>query len=302
MTDHPELFTIGQLARTTGLSVRTVRFWSDSGLVPPTTRSDSGYRLYDATAVARLDLVRTLRELGLDLDTVRQVLCRRVTVAEVAEAHAAALDAEIRTLTLRRAVLRAVAQHGSSQEEMRLMHQLAQMSAQQRQHIIDEFVDQTFAGIDADAPGAHIGQAMRQLPARLPDDPTVEQVNAWVELAELVADPDFRRRVREMAVAGARGADQIEAQPLDLSQVPALVGPAVAEGTAPDSAAGQAVLARLLTGERTAAERHALADELATFTDRRVERYWELLGVLNGWPRREPSVPTYEWLIAALRA
>ena len=48
--------------------------------------------------------------------------------------------------------------------------------------------------------------------------------------------------------------------------------------------------------------RAQLADRLATFTDRRVERYWQLLGVLNGWPQRAPSVPAFEWLIAALRA
>ncbi|MBV9921057.1 MAG: hypothetical protein JOY78_09450 [Pseudonocardia sp.] len=45
----------------------------------------------------------------------------------------------------------------------------------------------------------------------------------------------------------------------------------------------------------------ALADRLAAFTDRRVGRYWQLLGVLNGWPQRAPSVPAFEWLIAVLR-
>ncbi|MFR9723708.1 MerR family DNA-binding transcriptional regulator [Streptomyces sp. MS19] len=45
------LLTIGGPARRTGLSVRTVRFWSDEGLVPPTGRSPAGYRLYDAAAL-----------------------------------------------------------------------------------------------------------------------------------------------------------------------------------------------------------------------------------------------------------
>jgi DNA-binding transcriptional MerR regulator len=103
VSDSRELYTIGRLARRTGLSVHTIRFWSDSGLVPPTDRSVGGYRLYDATAVARFDLVRTLRELGIDLETIQEILARRVTVAEVAEIHVRALDAEIRTLKLRRA-------------------------------------------------------------------------------------------------------------------------------------------------------------------------------------------------------
>src|ERR1043165_352044 len=52
-----EMFSIGQLARTTGLPVRTVRFWSDLGLVPPAGRTSGNYRMYDAEAAARLDLV-----------------------------------------------------------------------------------------------------------------------------------------------------------------------------------------------------------------------------------------------------
>ena len=64
--DDGELFTIGQMARRTGLAVKTIRFYSDSGLVAPSARSAAGYRLYDAAAYARLDLIRTLRDLGLE--------------------------------------------------------------------------------------------------------------------------------------------------------------------------------------------------------------------------------------------
>src|SRR6187551_2766103 len=103
-----ELLTIGQLADRTGLTARTLRFWSDEGAVPPADRSAGGYRLYDAAGVARVELVRTLRELGITLDDVRRVLDGRATVAEVAEAHVAALDAQIRSLKVSRAVLSTV--------------------------------------------------------------------------------------------------------------------------------------------------------------------------------------------------
>jgi DNA-binding transcriptional MerR regulator len=68
------LYSIGDLARRTGLTVKAIRFYSDRGIVLPTDRSPAGYRLYDIDAVARLDLVRTLRELGLDLPTIRKVV------------------------------------------------------------------------------------------------------------------------------------------------------------------------------------------------------------------------------------
>jgi hypothetical protein len=66
----------------------------------------------------------------------------------------------------------------------------ARLSAQERQRIIDDFVDGVFEGTDPDAPAAGIARGMRQLPADLPDDPAPEQVDAWVELAELVASED----------------------------------------------------------------------------------------------------------------
>jgi DNA-binding transcriptional MerR regulator len=59
--DGSLLLTIGQLASRTGLAVRTIRYWSDSGAVPPAGRSSGGHRLYDAESVARLELVATLR-------------------------------------------------------------------------------------------------------------------------------------------------------------------------------------------------------------------------------------------------
>jgi DNA-binding transcriptional MerR regulator len=69
------LYSIGDLARRTGLTVKAIQFYSDRGIVPPTDRSPAGHRLYSIDAVARLDLVRTLRGLGVDLATIP--VCRR---------------------------------------------------------------------------------------------------------------------------------------------------------------------------------------------------------------------------------
>ncbi|XTZ18721.1 MerR family transcriptional regulator [Micromonospora echinospora] len=299
MDDRTELFTIGQLAHRTGLAVRTIRFWSDQGLLPPTTRSGGGYRLYDAAAVARLELLRTLRDLGVGLDDVRRILDRQTGVTDVARAHVRALDVEIRTLRLRRAVLRSVVRRGSTTEELRLMHDLARLSARERQQIIDDFVTEVFAGIDPGSSSGGIGAAMRgAIPADLPDDPTDEEVSAWVELAELVGDPAFRRRAREMAVAGAAGADSPPEPMPDVTPA----RDALTAGIAPDSPAAREIVDRIVGPGLSAGQRVALADRMATFTDRRVERYWQLVGVLHRRPPFPPTVPAVEWLIEALRA
>ena len=147
MSESAELYTIGQAARRVGVPARTIRFWCDSGVLPPAMRSAGGYRRYDAAAIARLALVRTLRDLGLGLDDIREALEGRKSVAELASVHVSALDAQIRVLRLRRAVLRALAARGSDIEEAKQMNDLARLSAQERQQIIDEFVDRTFAGL-----------------------------------------------------------------------------------------------------------------------------------------------------------
>ncbi len=302
MSTNADLFTIGELAARTGVPTRTIRFWSDAGLVPPASRSGSGYRLYDAEAAARLDLVRTLRELGFGLDVVQAVLSRTRTVAEVAAAHVAVLDTQIQALRLRRAVLSTVARHGHTIEETLIMHKLAQLSARERQQLIDDFVDGVFAGTDPGAPGAGIASGMRQLPADLPDDPAPEQVNAWIELAELVTDEDFRQRARSMALAGQSATTPPEPAQPDYQAVIQHAGQAAAQGIAPGSAEGQAVLDRIVTPGTPAAQRSAILRQLETFTDARVERYWQLLAILNGQPAPPSVVPAFEWLIAALRA
>jgi DNA-binding transcriptional MerR regulator len=132
-------FTIGELARRTGLPVKTIRFYSDEGLLPPTDRTQSGYRLYDVRAMARLELIKTLRELGLGLGDVSRILAREATVPQLAARHVEALDEQIRRLRLRRAVLRAVIKRESEPEEVKLMNKLASMSDEERARLLDEF-------------------------------------------------------------------------------------------------------------------------------------------------------------------
>ncbi|BCJ48607.1 MerR family transcriptional regulator [Actinoplanes sp. NBRC 14428] len=193
MDAHPGLLTIGQLAQRTGLAARTLRFWSDEGAVPPVARSASGYRLYDAASVARVELVRTLRELGLGLDEVCRVLDGGTTVADVARAHIAAIDARIRSLKVSRAVLSTVSKRDSTAEETALMNRLARLSATERLRIIDDFKADVFGGLDLEP---RLRDRIRDLRIDLPDDPTPDQVDAWIELAELTQDPDFRTRMR----------------------------------------------------------------------------------------------------------
>ncbi|WP_069114118.1 MerR family transcriptional regulator [Jiangella alba] len=355
MNDDDAFLSIGDLARRTGLPVKTIRYYADIGLVPPTDRSPAGYRRYDAVALARLDLVRTLRELGVDLATVRQVLDRTLSLADMATAHAAALDAQIRLLRTRRSVLRAVAALGiDDHEELDLMNRLAHLSAAERQQIIDDYWSSAFEGLE---PDPSFVEHMRSVRVDLPDDPTPAQVEAWVELAELVQDPSYRARVRQMAEAGAAagsgsgsgstgsgsassgsgsgspgagsapsgsgagsapsgsGAGSAPSGPspeeMALYQsVSELVTPLQSADVPPVSPEGRLVADQLAPRfahargvDDDADFRRELGEQIALFSDRRVERYWELVGIINGWPAAQVSsgsVAAMEWFARAL--
>ena len=66
--------TVGQLARLSGVTVRTLHHYDETGLLRPTRRSDAGYRLYDADDLARLQQILFYRELGFALDDVAGLL------------------------------------------------------------------------------------------------------------------------------------------------------------------------------------------------------------------------------------
>ncbi|MGW7080168.1 MerR family transcriptional regulator [Streptomyces sp. NPDC054866] len=303
------LYSIGDLARRTGLTVKTVRFYSDTGIVPPADRSPAGYRLYGTDAVARLDLVRTLRDLGLDLPTIRKVVDREVSLPEVAAAHADALEVQIRVLRLRRAVLTAVARRGSTPEELDLMHKLAKLSEDERQGLIDDFLGTVFDGLHDNPAFAAV---TRSLTPELPDDPEAEQVEAWVELAELFQDRGFRSTMQGMArdLAADRTPDDSTGLPRILAEaVRAQVTPALTTGTDPASPEAEAIVTALATHYAhihglpdDTALRRRLVSRLETMDDPRRDRYLTLLAVINGWPAPESLAPALDWTVRALRA
>ncbi len=318
-----DLLSIGELAERTGLSVKLIRHWSDIGVVPPAGRTRAGYRLYEPQAVARLELARTLRDLGLTMAAIREVVTRERGLPEVAAVHADALEAQIRMLRLRQAVLRSVSRQGSTPEELTVMTRLARLSAAERNTIVHDFVSDALGDLDASA-------YRDGLLAALPDpprDPTAEQIEAWLELVALIRDPALRAAIRRTAEYAAEHAvrehsdeDLLEARRLTDLWV-ARVNAAIAEGTAADSPAAEPVVAEIVAawlpaqaraGFRSdgdgdgdgdgAAARRRLLEQLEVAADTRLERYWQLMCVINGSPVRPCMAAAGEWLVTALRA
>lgn len=70
----PQDWKVGDLAKLTGLTVRTLRFYDQIGLFSPSGYSKSGHRLYNEADIRRLQQILSLKELGLSLEEIQAVL------------------------------------------------------------------------------------------------------------------------------------------------------------------------------------------------------------------------------------
>jgi DNA-binding transcriptional MerR regulator len=147
--------TIGELSRRTGVPVKTLRFWSDEGLLPPATRSRSGYRLYAEDATVRLDLVRTLRDAGLGLEAIKKVLHNDLSLADALRLQLTAVEAHAASLQRVAAALRAALRTGDPTEsDVRRLCTVTQLTNEDRKQVIEEF----YRKISQDMPAGSVWQ------------------------------------------------------------------------------------------------------------------------------------------------
>lgn len=70
---HPQLLTTGDMARLSGSTLRTVRFYEEAGLLEPEARNDGEHRLFAERELLKLQLVLDLREAGLSLQDIKDL-------------------------------------------------------------------------------------------------------------------------------------------------------------------------------------------------------------------------------------
>lgn len=119
-----ELLKIGEVAERAGLTLRTIRFYEEEGLLAPTARTAGGFRQYSDGVVARLHLIRTMKPLGFTVEEIRTVLAavdrlaepslptaERSTLADLVREHAEHAETRAAELLAKVARGRDLAQH-----------------------------------------------------------------------------------------------------------------------------------------------------------------------------------------------
>src|SRR5262245_45017727 len=114
-----EALKVGELARRTGLTIRTLHHYDEIGLLKPSLHTEAGYRLYTAADIARLQQVLSLRQLGSSWKEVRDCLDRPgFAPLEVIRLHVARLREQIELQRKLCERLEALAEHFCTAEEV----------------------------------------------------------------------------------------------------------------------------------------------------------------------------------------
>ncbi|WP_378741119.1 MerR family transcriptional regulator [Nocardia brasiliensis] len=143
-----QVWKVGELAAEAGLTVRTLHHYDRIGLVCPAGRTSTGHRLYTEADVQRLYQVLALRQLGLGLDQIANVLAGSVAMARVLAAHRDCLAAQVVAMQDLHAVVTALATTAENRPDVSADHFLELI---RRTVMIDDTVKKYFTEDNAKA-------------------------------------------------------------------------------------------------------------------------------------------------------
>ncbi|MEU2868566.1 MerR family transcriptional regulator [Streptomyces olivoreticuli] len=291
------MWSIGELAEHAGVTVKTVRFYSDRGLLPEAVRSSGGHRRYGPEALDRLRLIRSLRALDLPVPEVGRVLDREDVLEDVIAGQLRELGSQMAALRWREAALQLLQDctPGERADRLRLIGAVgtppttASMVRFWRRWLPPRLPARLVSGI--------LEQAVPQPPA----DPTPAQVLAFARLHAIVSGPcphtgcpqPEAHRPEKGYRPDVLYDGLIEAYALASADVGSRRPPR--EGEALDCFVSAHATAR---GARDTPDfRRELGVQLAA--DPHIDHYWELTTVVTASPDPTPGA-TDAWLRAGL--
>ncbi|MFF8012878.1 MerR family transcriptional regulator [Streptomyces sp. NPDC007929] len=305
-TSHEPLWSIGELAERAGATVKTVRFYSDQGLLPEAARSSGGHRRYGPQALERLKLIRSLRTFDLPLPEIRRVLededAAGPALEHAVDSRLRELGSELTALRWREAALQLVRECPPAQRADRL-RLLGTLNTPPSTAPLARFWR---AWLPPRMPSRATAAFLEVAVPEPPDAPHPSQALAFAQLHAMTTAPcpgSRQPQPQVHRVAGAGGAALLYAGLVEAFE---LAAPQVRR--ARDPRPGEALDAYVAAyasayGSRDTPDFRRLLDARLT-ADPRLDRYWELTAVVRTPPGDSPQ-PTPgsadDWLRAALR-
>lgn len=304
------LLSIGEAARRAGVSAQTLRHYDKLGLLRPSEVTPAGYRRYSESDCARLELIRTLRAVGFDLDTIANLVKRKTHAGDAVRLQLEALGVQVRALQRQQLILRAAAAGGSGESGLLARLQRAQALARldrlEREAFLAGQLKRTFGGNGGDP------EIWRAATADLPEAMSDEQLEAWLELAEIAVDEGFHAVLRrQLQIFAGRTVSEAALQVWGRALQAAMAGAlqALTDKRPPDDAVAGALTEAWVRAYADALGRPAdracardLLAHLESTRDPRIERYWRAVARLRQQPFSEAYSRAQDWLLSALRA
>lgn len=199
----PRPLRVGELAKLTGLTVRTLHHYDHVGLVKPSGRSEAGYRLYAPADLQRLHTVMALRQLGFALPQIAQMLQHSPTpLTGLVAAQIEAIDRDIahaRALRAQLQLLQEVIAPETASATTQLLETLRLMEAYQRHFPADE-LPALLQRWQASAEQRHalVAEAQAAMQQGLPHDAPAVQALAqrWMDWAMTLTDGNLNTATR----------------------------------------------------------------------------------------------------------
>ncbi|MEV6568182.1 MerR family transcriptional regulator [Streptomyces kronopolitis] len=302
-----DMWSIGELAEQAGVTVKTVRFYSNRGLLPEAARSAGGHRRYGPEALDRLRLIRSLRTLDLPLPQVDRILAQEDgpgatdALEDAVAGQLRELGTQLSALRWREAALHLLRDctPGERADRLRL---IGAVPLPPPTDALARFWRHVLPGrLPAPLLSTLLEAAVPQPPA----DPTPSQVLTFVRLHAVATDPrvldiDLRRLAARTPDEACRSAVLYEG----LVEACALASADVRAQRRPH--AGEALdcfvsaHAGLRNTRDTPAFRRRLSAQLARPVHPLIDRYWQLAGELPSAASQPTIGAMDDWLRAAL--
>lgn len=295
-------YKIGDLARLSGVPIKTIRHYSDVGVLPPAATTKAGFRLYRDEDRARLELIRSLREAGFSLVTIGGLLGEETTVPSALDMQLEVLEDNLRRLKRRRTLIKAALDQSElgASAYLKCARALIDLDAVGREQFLDRHLGHALKEVDG--PPGWKAKLWKEGVLDFPEEIDGDQFKAWLELAELMLDTSYKQHLNEMLKRywqilsenddgndleeWRKSQDELFTHALEVAQ----------QGEVPQCPQGQTLVQRYIEVNAAFLNRnadlsfpHELLFMREKLLDRRVQRYWELVGILKG------QTPQYMW-------
>jgi DNA-binding transcriptional MerR regulator len=185
-------YSIGEAAKMTGTTIKTVRYYDTVGLLRPTEYTEGGHRLYTSSDLWRLELITTLRYLDFGIDEIKQMLSGEIPLDKALDWQIESIETQMSTLSNMLSILRQAKEQ--EEDSLQYIYDLVTTRAvntEKRQQFILEKVEESqfLEGIPAEWRSSFLYNFNKHIINQTKI--SAKQTIAWHELQELLNDPQF---------------------------------------------------------------------------------------------------------------